>query len=817
MKRVVVLVFLLWLGAGAVQAQGPTPAVSPELADLAGVVREYVAELETAIPTLQQQLKSEDAALRQFEQYRRQMVADAAMQRTVLALGNARPPALAQAQRNWRGWQAVAEERLAGANDVAASAKQAQQDEKDRWALLGDESAEGLAAALGDRYQEAQALHTKKLTFLSRLQAIASRSANDAQAAIKLCSDIEEAIARTAERQQQRFLWTRAGLAGLPATLSEARADLDAVVAPFAGVSAAGLWRHVSDFVEANWVAVLTALLAGGALVWRSRLLKRSLRALADGISTASWMPPGLPRRFTAAAATALNRSSVTGIVAVVAVLLRMTLGANAPGWIQPLFTLAIALFAWHFVYALIAAALDPKQPEQRIAAMEDSVAGKTRRRLQRLAVWLLVATVAASLAVRGTLTAAPFILGFVIIELLALHSLHGLLADSRLTATGMGETMARWARRWRRAVRTASFVMIGLCGFGFLNLAWFVGWGMLKSSVLLALATLAGRLGSESVRYATRRLTARTRRSLRRMWTGAVGAAMLIALPFVWGIEAVLWQRLQAVLSFGVQFGDHRITVLRLLLAVGCVLGAWLTARVTGAILERRVFPRTLLDMGVRTAIVRSATYVLVVVGALAAVRTVGFDLTNLAIVAGALSVGIGFGLQTLVSNFVSGLIILFERPFKLGDLLEHEGVFGYVRRIRTRSTVLRTFDESEMVLPNADLLSHKITNWTLTDNKARAIVSVGVAYGSDVVKVRDILYQVAKEHPRVLDEPRVYFTAFGDSSLDFRLLVWLDIRERPQVLSDLHFAIDAAFREHSIQIPFPQRDLHIIRPNAE
>jgi small-conductance mechanosensitive channel len=158
---------------------------------------------------------------------------------------------------------------------------------------------------------------------------------------------------------------------------------------------------------------------------------------------------------------------------------------------------------------------------------------------------------------------------------------------------------------------------------------------------------------------------------------------------------------------------------------------------------------------------------------------------------------------MQTLVSNFVSGLIILYERPFRRGDIVEHEGVTGSVTKIRTRSTLMQTFDEAELVVPNAELLAKRITNWTLTNYRTRVVIPVAVAYGSDVELVRESLLEVTANEPRLMDTPRVFFAAFGDSAMNFQLVIRVDIREKMEVVSDLHFAIDKMFREKGIKIP--------------
>jgi small-conductance mechanosensitive channel len=205
---------------------------------------------------------------------------------------------------------------------------------------------------------------------------------------------------------------------------------------------------------------------------------------------------------------------------------------------------------------------------------------------------------------------------------------------------------------------------------------------------------------------------------------------------------------------------------------------------------------------------------YLLLTVGVLFALGAVGVELQNFAIVAGALGVGIGFGLQNVVNNFVSGLILLFERPVRVGDIVVVGGEWGTIKKIGLRSTIVVTFDQSEMIVPNGDLVSEKVTNWTLSNPVTRVVLPVGVAYGSDVQRVLQILREAAEAHPGVLadPEPQALFVAFGDSALDFELRVWVrELGLRPEVKSTVLAEVDHRFRAAGIEIPFPQQDLHV------
>jgi small-conductance mechanosensitive channel len=205
--------------------------------------------------------------------------------------------------------------------------------------------------------------------------------------------------------------------------------------------------------------------------------------------------------------------------------------------------------------------------------------------------------------------------------------------------------------------------------------------------------------------------------------------------------------------------------------------------------------------------------------VGVVVALNILEINLTGLAVTFGFLSVGIGFGLQNITSNFVSGIILLFERPVRVGDLITVGENLGRVEAIGIRSTLLRTADNVELIIPNSQFIEQTVTNWTYRDKTVRVHVPVGVAYGTDVDLVRRLLLQMADDSVHTLDAPApdVQLTAFGESSLDFELLVWIpDPSERKNAASDLNFAILASFAEHGIEIPFPQRDVRVVSTDA-
>jgi len=226
-------------------------------------------------------------------------------------------------------------------------------------------------------------------------------------------------------------------------------------------------------------------------------------------------------------------------------------------------------------------------------------------------------------------------------------------------------------------------------------------------------------------------------------------------------------------------------------------------------------------LPRGVPTAISTLVHYAALFVGFLLAAAAAGFDLSRFTLLAGAFGVGLGFGLQNVVNNFVSGLILIFERPIQVGDVVEVGAVQGQVRRIGIRASTVRTWSGAEVIVPNGDLISQQVTNWTLSDRLRRLEVAVGVRYGTDPQRVIDLLTATAGQHPDVLSSPEVttVFQGFGQGSLDFIVRAWTSSDDWRIVNSDLAVAVNNALKEAKIEIPFPQRDLHLrsVDPEAK
>ena len=263
------------------------------------------------------------------------------------------------------------------------------------------------------------------------------------------------------------------------------------------------------------------------------------------------------------------------------------------------------------------------------------------------------------------------------------------------------------------------------------------------------------------------------------------------------------------------IDLGESSITVLMILKIVFWLAFVLVLNAALRRLIVERVLARTRFDPSLRFAISRIFGYLFIALGFYVALLVNGVNLSSLAVIAGALGVGLGFGLQNIVGNFVSGLILLAERPVALGDRIEVAGVAGQVTKISLRSTTVVTNDNISIIVPNSDLITQAITNWSHGDPKVRMRLPIGVAYGADPEKVRAVLLGVAAAHPDVLKEPEsaVFFDSFGDSALNFELAVWTQNRAHNprRFRSELNFAIEKALRENRIEIPFPQRVVHL------
>jgi small-conductance mechanosensitive channel len=239
--------------------------------------------------------------------------------------------------------------------------------------------------------------------------------------------------------------------------------------------------------------------------------------------------------------------------------------------------------------------------------------------------------------------------------------------------------------------------------------------------------------------------------------------------------------------------------------------------SRIVRQLLRGQVFPRLSIDEGTQYTLGRIIHYIIMIIGAVVAFQFVGINLTGLAVVLGFLSVGIGFGLQNVTSNFVAGLILLFERPIKVGDRVTVGDKEGDVIEINIRSTTIRTLNNIAVIVPNSEFISATVVNWSYGDQRVRIEIDVGVSYESDLETVLRTLNEVATQHAEILQvpAPEVLHMGFGDSAWNMRLRAWISRPQRHlQIRSEINCAIVRKFRENGVEIPFPQRDLHVRSP---
>lgn len=365
----------------------------------------------------------------------------------------------------------------------------------------------------------------------------------------------------------------------------------------------------------------------------------------------------------------------------------------------------------------------------------------------------------------------------------------------------------------------------LGATLLGYTVLASLLGGGVFVSAYALLILYGVVRVVRAAIRIALRSrgsqrlrmvrahgpmLQRRARRTTALIATAGWAAATLEGFALLGPALAALGNALTASFEIGavtVSVGDVLAFVLTL-------AAAWALSRLLRFVLEEDVFPRFSMGRGVAYATSSTLHYGLLFAGFLLAVAAAGIDLNRFTLLAGAFGVGLGFGLQAIVNNFVSGLILLYERPVQVGDTIEVGGLTGEVKRIGIRSSTVRTWQGAEVIVPNAALITDSVVNWTLSDRQRRLEIPVGVAYGTDPERVIRILTGVARANPEILDEPAplALFRGFGESSLDFELRAWTARFERGLVTtSDLILAIHVALREAGIEIPFPQRDLHL------
>jgi potassium efflux system protein len=362
---------------------------------------------------------------------------------------------------------------------------------------------------------------------------------------------------------------------------------------------------------------------------------------------------------------------------------------------------------------------------------------------------------------------------------------------------------------------------VLELAGYGALSLYWFTSWGATATVLFWALLLfLILREGDQrfyketpSSPAAPYRAAQPVRWALFQLFWLLWGVLLVITLVLAWSGTQTVFSGLEKVLRFPVSVGDSSFTLRGLLSAALILFLTHLLIRLWRHVLSTRILAQSGLESGLQHSITSITVYLLWGLGVLAALHAFGLSSTSLTVAFGALSIGLGFGLQNIFNNFISGIILLFERPIQVGDAVEINGTWAEVKKINFRSTVVQTYDNASLIIPNSEFISSQVTNWSFRDLTLRIKISVGVAYGSDIERVRSSLLEIAGRTENVLAYPRpdVLFSDFGDSALIFVLRVWTDVNNMLKVGTAIRFEIDRVFRERNIEIAFPQRDIHI------
>ena len=297
-----------------------------------------------------------------------------------------------------------------------------------------------------------------------------------------------------------------------------------------------------------------------------------------------------------------------------------------------------------------------------------------------------------------------------------------------------------------------------------------------------------------------------------------AWGLISLVSILLAWGVTVKTIINLFNILNHPIPVGGMKISLPGFVYSFLILIFTHMIVKIWRSTILKKMLANSGMAKGIQDTVSTITSYSFWVFGTIIALNAIGISTTSLTVAFGALGIGLGFGLQNIFNNFISGLILLFERPIQVGDWVEVNGIWGSVEKINVRSTIVKSVDNAALIIPNSEFISNRLTNWSFKDPKIRRTITIGVAYGSDIHKVKEILLNIANKHPRVyrIPAPDVVFTDFGDSALIFEIRIWVHVDFSISTRTDIRFEIDRQFKENNIVIPFPQRDVHLYHKDS-